>query len=299
MKYFFYTVIALLFLVSEALPAIAGDCALDRIEEMRLRGELNKASQLLTTAIRQADLAPDCRIEQHLEMARILSRTGLHQGTRPVVQALTHVDLAAELLDTASAYSHALVELAYAKYYYRAEMGEHKFPKAEDHARRATKLFANIDDGDNYGHADAVHQHGLIEFQRHNLDSAEALFKESLRLDIAAGERTHFRGEYERHIGFVHYRRGDLPAVVGHFERSLQARREAGAIDASLFAAVSLASALIESGRQDEAKPYLDYARDIARRINSPVGLERVEREMAQLATQPVGHVQAVDQTAN
>jgi len=287
MKSYIQIVATLLCLIGVALPAASAvDCDLDLVKSLRLRGELEVASRSLATAIDRADMPSDCRVEQHLEMARILDRVGLHQNTRPVVEALAHIDRAAKLLDNAGEYSRAAVELAYADYYYRAEMSERKFAKAEDRALRAIRLFAEV--GDGYGQADAVHRHGLIEFQRHNLDSAEVLFRESMRLDIAAGERAFSRGEYERHIGFVVYRRGDIAVAVQHFERSLKARRDAGAIDASLFAAVVLGSALIELGRRDEAKPHLEYALDIARRIESPVGLKRVDAAMEKLsATTP------------
>jgi tetratricopeptide (TPR) repeat protein len=285
-KSHFQIAFALLFLSGFTFPTVtAADCDLDLVENLRLRGDLEVAKQLLAAAIDKTDMPSDCRIEQHLEMAHILDRIGLHQNTRPVVEALAHIDLAAELLDNASEYNQAAVELAYADYYYRAEMSGRKFAKAEGHARRAIMLFAKI--GDGYGQADSVHRQGLIEFQRHNLDSAEALFRESMHLDIAAGERTFFRGEYERHVGFVVYQRGDIASAVRHFERSLKARRDAGAIDASLFAAVSLASALIKMDRRDEAKPHLDYALDTAQRIKSRVGLERVKAVMEQFAAMP------------
>jgi tetratricopeptide (TPR) repeat protein len=137
-------------------------------------------------------------------------------------------------------------------------------------------LYAAI--GDGHGQADAVHLLGLIKFYRQKLDLAEALFEESLRLDISAGERTFFRGEYERHVGFVAYQRRDIEGAVRHFERSLEARLEAGAIDASMFAAISLASALIELDRPEEAKSHLDYALAIAQRIGSPVGMKRIDK---------------------
>jgi len=282
MKSCLKTVIAILCLCSAVLSATAASCDLKSARTLRLLGELEEAKELLTAAIDTVDVTPDCRIEQYLEMARVLDRIGLHQNTRPVVEALAHVQLAAELLDNAAEKQRAAVELAFADYYYRAEMREREFERAEVYARRAIKLFAAI--GDGYGHADAVHRQGLIEFQRGNLDEAEMHFRESKKLDIAAGERTFFRGEYERHIGFVDYRRGDIERAVRHFERSLQARRDAGAIDASLFAAVSLANALIELDRRGEAKPHLDYALDVAQRIRSPAGLERVEKAMEYFA---------------
>jgi len=274
-KFSFQIVIALLVLFSMALPVAAADFDLDQIKILRLRGELDLAKRSLAEAIDTAELPSDQLIELHIEMARVLDRIGLHQNTRPVVQALANIDLAAELLDSTNEHGRAAVELAYADYYYRAEMGGGNFAKAEEHARRAILLYLEI--GDGYGQADAVHRLGLIEFQRRNLDSAEALFRESLRLDLAAGERTFFRGEYERHIGYVIYRRGDIASAVRHFECSLRARRDSGAIDASLFAAVTLASALIDLDRRDEAKAHLDYAKNIAQRIESPVGLRLVE----------------------
>lgn len=273
MKFNFRTVVAIFSLISTALPAAAAD--LDQIKTLRLRGELEVAKRLLDGALERTDLPSDCRIEVHLEMARTLDRIGLHQGTRPVLEALANVDLAAALLDSTNQENRAAVELAYADYYYRAELREREFARAEEHARRAISLYE--DSGDGYGQADAVHRLGLIELQRHNLILAEDLFRESLRLDIEAGERTFFRGEYERHVGFVVYQRGDVANSVGYFERSLKARRDAGAIDASLFAAVSLALVLVELGRQDEAKPHIDYALKIAQQIESPVGLGRVE----------------------
>ena len=263
-------------------PTIAAKCDLEQEITLRLRGELEEAQELLAVAIDAANVEPDCRIEQHLEMARVMDRTGLHQNTRPVVEALAHIQLAAELLDTAGENKRAAVELAFADYYYRAEMREREFARSDEYARRAIKMFAA--NGDKFGQADAVHRLGLIEFQRGDLDTAEALFIESMRLDIAAGERMFFRGEYERHIGYVAYRRGDVEGAVKHFERSLQARRDAGAIDASLFAAVTLANALIELDRRDEAKPHLEYALEVAHRINSPTGLERVNNSVKKLA---------------
>jgi len=196
---------------------------LDQVSTLRLRGELETAQLILAAEITTTDVSPDQRIEQHLEMARIQDRMGLHYNTRPV--------------------------------------------------------------------ADAVHLLGLMKFHRKKLDLAEALFEESLRLDILAGERVFFRGEYERHVGYIAYQRGDFESAVRHFERSLEARIEAGAIDASMFAAISLASVLIESGHPDEAKPHLDYALAIAQEMDSPVGLKRVNEAMERWSAAPVPDV--------
>ena len=108
--------------------------------------------------------------------------------------------------------------------------------------------------GDAHGEADAVHLLGLIRMQRGELEAARALFERSLELDATGGHRTFFRGEYERHVGFVLLEQGNRPAAVPYFERSLEFRREAGAIDASLFAANSLAGTLIVLGRAGRSK---------------------------------------------
>ena len=150
---------------------------------------------------------------------------------------------------------------------------------------RALSTYAAI--GDEHGQADAIHLQGLIEFHRQNLDAAQTLFDQSMNFDIAAGERTFFRGEYERHVGYIAYQRNDIASAVQHFENSLEARIDAGAIDASLFAAISLASALIKLERLNEAKSHLDYALDIAQQINSPVGINRATAVMKQLSEVP------------
>ena len=83
------------------LPTTAANCDLEQEKTLRLRGDLEEAKELLALEIDARKGRPDCRIDQHLEMARILDRTGLHQNTRPVVEALGHVQRAAELLDSA------------------------------------------------------------------------------------------------------------------------------------------------------------------------------------------------------
>jgi hypothetical protein len=90
-------------------------------------------------------------------------------------------------------------------------MREREFPIAEKHAQLAIDMFHEI--GDRHGEAEAVHRLGLIEMQRGNMESAHELFDRSLEVDRAAGERTFFRGEYERHVGFVLMHRGDFNAL--------------------------------------------------------------------------------------
>jgi tetratricopeptide (TPR) repeat protein len=171
--------------------------------------------------------------------------------------------------------------LALADYYYRAEMDGRIFEHAFGHAEAAIQAFSQLED--RHGQADAVHRLGLIHLQRRELLTAGLLFEESLLLDRLAGERAFFRGEYERHMGFVISLQGNNESALPYFERSLQFRMEAGAIDASMFAAITLASALIELGRAEEARPHIEYAQHLAKKMDSKVGLART----ASLREQP------------
>ena len=76
---------------------------------------------------------------------------------------------------------------------------------------------------------------------------------------------------------------GDNESAIPYFKRSLEFRREAGAIDASLFAASTLASSLANAGRLDEAWPVAAYAMMVAQRIDSPVGMARIGLIQARL----------------
>lgn len=254
----------------------------EEVRTLRLAGHLDEAHQLATgTATSTRDQA--LRFQLFLELARIHDRYGLHRNTRPVTEALRMIEQAAEIAaqHPDNDRMQADIELAKADYYYRAEMIEREFPTAESHASNAIEMFAEL--GDHHGRAEAVHRMGLIEMQRGSLESARELFEESLEHDIAGGERVFFRGEYERHVGFVILMQGDREAAVPYFERSLAARQEAGAIDASLFAAGTLAASLVELGRLDDARPVLFYATDVGEAVDSPVGRARVGLTLARL----------------
>lgn len=250
-----------------------GDDYLSHVRSLRLAGQLGEAQELAEASLSTLP-APFDTVRLHLEIARIHDRVGLHQNTRPVAAALAHIDKAADAAEPGHQESEALIELARADYFYRAEMAEREFPEADRHARHAIKLFQQI--GDRRSEAEAVHRLGLIEMQRGNLDSARELFEQSLLLDRQAGERKFFRGEYERHVGFVLLMQGDNESAIPYFKRSLEFRREAGAVDASLFAASTLASSLVNAGRLDEAWPVVAYAMMVAQRIDSPVGMARI-----------------------
>lgn len=266
-----------------AVPGFAQDPGvLQEVRTMRLAGQLEEALQLAADAAAATD-DHDLGFELYLELARIHDRTGLHRNTRPVAESLANIELAAEIAaaNPDNTKMSAEIELARADYHYRAEMTERQFPVAESHASNAIAMFAEL--GDHHGQAEAVHHLGLIEMQRGNLESARALFEESLEHDIAGGERVFFRGEYERHVGFVILLQGDREAAVPYFERSLAARREAGAIDASLFAAGTLASSLVELDRLDEARLVLLYAMNTGESVDTPVGRARVGLTLARL----------------
>jgi len=245
---------------------------LSQIRSLRLSGQLAEARVLAEEALSKPGSSFD-RVRLHVEIARILDRVGLHRNTRPVIAALEHIGKAADAAAPGHSASAALIELARADYFYRAEMAGREFPTADRHARRAIEMFQQL--GDRRSEADAVHRLGLIEMQRGNLDRAREFFEQSLSLDRDTGERVFFRGEYERHVGFVILMEGDNDNAIPYFERSLEARKEAGAVDASLFAAATLASSLLNAGRLEEAWPVVAYAMMVAHSIDSPVGMAR------------------------
>jgi tetratricopeptide (TPR) repeat protein len=108
--------------------------------------------------------------------------------------------------------------------------------------------------------------------QRRELDEARRLFDESLRLDQEAGERVFFRGEYERHIAFVDLFEERPTDAVPHLERSLEARQAAGAIDAGVFAAATLASTLLDLNRGEEAQRAVEFGLQASRGLDFPRG---------------------------
>jgi len=252
------------------------------VRKLRLAGELNKALTLAEQIIDAPEASPQLVFDLQLERAKIHDRFGLHNDSRPVVAALDAIRAAKEISSQLDLPAGAEVQLALADYYYRAEMAEREFDTAIKHALRAIFLFREF--GDKHHEAEAVHRLGLIHLQRRELDRARELFDESLRVDNEGGPRDFFRGEYERHVGFVYWLQEQYAEALPYFERSLAYRLKAGAVDASLFAAVSLASTLVELGRGEEAMSHLDYALEIADQINSPAGRRRAEAVLARIS---------------
>jgi tetratricopeptide (TPR) repeat protein len=240
-----------------------------RVRALRLRGALGPARAAAEQALANGSLDPASELALRLELSRVHDRIGLHQNTRPVTAALEQIEAAAALSEKAPG-SEADVEFARAEYRYRAEMDGRQFRLATLHADRAAERYRAT--GDRHGEADAVHLKGLIHLQRGESDAARKLFDRSLELDRSAGERPLFRGDYERHVGFLDRRRNDLPSAIRHFEESLRQRWQAGDVDASLFAANALASALVDAGRLAEARAPLLEAMMLAQALESPNG---------------------------
>lgn len=267
-----YRLAACLSLIFLSVLVIAQDGALDIIRKSRLAGDLSEARDAATALLENSNV--EAAFLLHLELAKIYDRIGLHTNTRPVATVLEHIieadTLALELDDVARAH----VELAYAEYFYRAEMSERVFATATQHANTALDACQELEDI--HCQADAVHRLGLIHLQRRELDQALVLFEESLRIDRIAGERLLLRADYERHVGFVFALRDEYETALPYFERSLEFRFEAGATDAAMFAEISLASTLEYLGHDSEALTHLESAEYIAHHIDSDTGRARV-----------------------
>jgi tetratricopeptide (TPR) repeat protein len=223
----------------------------------------------------------ELQIELHVELARIHDRFGLHRHTRPVAAALWHLEAASALAPRATPLARAQVELAHAEYHYQAEMPKREFAETTRRARSALDQFRELQSA--HGEADALHKLGLVHFHRGELDQARILFEESRERDRAGGARPLFQADYERHVGFVLTGSGEGAAAIPYFERSLDLRRQAGAVDAAMFAATSLAQALVDSGRLDEAKSHLLYALLAAQRLDSGTGNAQVGLLLARM----------------
>lgn len=245
------------------------------VRTVRWRGDLDEARRLAEEALSIDSLDRREEVSLRLELARVHDRTGLHWNTRPVPEALAQVDSAAAAAGGTDPRLDAEIKLMRAELEYRAGAVTGDFGKATAHAQAAIELYRTL--GDRHGEAEGVHRLGLIHLQRGDLETARELFDESLELDRAAGERLYFRGEYERHMGLVELRLGNTERSIPHFEESLSARRQVGAIDASLFAASILASALVDVGRAEDVQPHLLYAVAVADRLNSPTGRARID----------------------
>ena len=236
---------------------------------------------MLETAISKADLGLSCsgatvdqRITLHLKLSGIHDRIGLHTNSRPVAAALRSIEAAFSLADRASPDTRATVDLAKARYYYRAESPDSDYPEARKYCHAALSQFEVL--ADLHGQADAVHLIGLFHLQRRELREAQKYFDRSLTLETQTqAPRPIFMADYERHTGFVHQLSGDLASAIESFERSFVVRRENGLTDQSMFAAISLGRALVAANRAADARAPLEYALAVAEELNSPEGRAR------------------------
>lgn len=253
---------------------------LNTIQALRIKGELKAALEIAENSIRANKTASE-KILLHLEMAKIHDRIGLHQNTRPVKLSLENIEAAYQLSVENYSILWAEVALERGRYFYRAELAKRKFDQATYYTNMAIK--GAKESGNTVLEADAVHLSGLIYLQQNQLQKAKALFDKSLELDRIKGERAIFRGDYERHMGFVVYLSGDTLASVPYFERSLEHRKSAGAVDQCLFAARILGFTLLHCNRFEEAKSVLLYGFAIAELIDSPAGKARLGSAIGQL----------------
>lgn len=251
--------------------AVAGD--LDDVQRLFLLGTLDEARAAALEALPRATGSDALAL--HLALARIEDRVALHRHTRPSTEARGWIEAAEALGAARTPAGRGHMALAWAEWQYRAELaeGERVFRDARTKAIEAKRLFRRLDDAP--GRADAVHRLGLLHLQRGELSRALRRFRASERQERKSQPRRAFLGDLYRHVAFVYLRRGKLDRAVPWFEASLRERRGAGAVDASLFAANSLASALLDLGRIEEGASALDEALALAEHLDSPLGRAR------------------------
>jgi tetratricopeptide (TPR) repeat protein len=251
------------------------DLPFENVRRLRLAGQLDKAAATARDYIDSDDSSVAQEHQMRLELATIYDRQSLHDGTRPSEMALGELRLIESKASALSAEIKAGLDYGFARYFYRAEMPDREFEIAEKYVTQALDAYKSL--GDIYGQAEAVHLQGLIEMQRGNYESARVLFDESLRLDELAGARVFFRGEYDRHMGFVLYFEGKLEEALPYFRHSAEARKTAGATDPLIFANITLASVLNQLGNDHEALPIAKDAITSAREIGSKVAQMRAQ----------------------
>ena len=272
---------SLAFLVAGSPDCTVTPKTIAEIRNERITGSLAVAESEARQLLECPDLKGGHRLALQIELAKTLDRVGLHHNTRPVVESLEILRKAEAGVGANDTAAQAAIELALAEYFYRSEMSERQFTTAFEHARRAQRLFRELDDS--VGETDAVHRLGLIELQKGNFQEARELFDLSLELSRDGPHRPIFLSDYHRHIGFVDRAAGDHVEAIRHFERSLEYRNEAGSKDYGLFARTMLGIALIDADRPAEAKPYLVQAVEIAHALSSPVGELRATYALGKL----------------
>ena len=249
---------------------IDASSALEEIQTLSWRGQLQEALGHCSHLLACADLTAGERVRTHLQRAKSLDRVGLHQNSRPVLEALAEIEAADALRQQLSPEAGAEIDLAFATYYYRAEMAGRQFESSRSYAEQSLETFEGVDD--RAGQASAVHLLGLIHLQRGSEEGlAQARFDESLRLEMSTGDpRGELLADYYRHTAFLSLFRGDLEEALEPLSVSLRLRRESGLLDAAIFAAMTYAETLLDLGRPQDAHDPATRALDEAKRIGSP-----------------------------
>ena len=282
--------IAISLLVMMAQMTSSLDCNDIGLQTTRVDDDFNAGE--LELALTRAEHVLSCsnttveeRVLVHLKLSEIFDRKGLHNNSRPAPQALSKIEAAAELADSADLELQAAINLAMARYYYRAETPNSDYPTARNFARLALELFEELEDLQ--GQADTIHLTGLFHFQRRELEEAQVYFERSLVLENLSGTpRPGMLGDYERHMGFVHQLSGDLTEAINKFERSFVIRRENGLADQAMFAAIALGRALLADNRARDAQIPLIFASNTAEKLGSPEGRARAGLLLGQMYEQ-------------
>lgn len=238
-------------------------------------GRLEQARSVFESLLACKNVETDRKIEYHLRLAVVEDRVSLHWNTRPSKKALEHLNAAMALAAEASPNGRMDLLLGRARYHYRSEMSSRNFTETMRLSKMAIEQAQAS--GAIQTEVDAVHLLGLVSFFEGNYNEARRLFDLSLAIEERAPEKRPFLlADYYRHTAFVDQREGEMEAAIQNLTRSFEIRKDNGLTDAAMFAAVSLVNALIRSARLQEAEAYLDYAWNIAEKINSPVGRLRV-----------------------
>jgi len=247
------------------------DATKTTITKVHLKGELSKAVDLSNDVLQCSNISAEEQIEIHLMLATIYDRMGLHKNSRPHPQNLIEIKTALSLANKYGIKSLAQINFSYAEYHYRAEMPERLFIKAQTYALTALKGFKKSNDL--YGESDANHILGLIHLQKNDFAQSRIYFDLSLEIEnMSKAPRPRILADYQRHIGFIHLRIGEIENALPYFVRSFNIRRDSGIEDAALFAAHSLASTLVDLGRTTEAYRPINYALKMAKKLNSLYG---------------------------
>lgn len=273
--------------LAQTSPCGNVDALLERVDRDFRQGRLESGLAEAEYGLSCPEATVDQRVVLYLKLSAIHDRIGLHNDSRPVAAALQNIESAFKLVSHASPRSRAAIELARARYFYRAEEPDSNYPKTRASARDAQARFEKL--GDLHGVADAVHLTGLLHLQRRELDEARKYFDRSLVLETQTeSPRPVMLADYERHMGYVQQLSGDWASAIESFERSFSIRRENGLKDQAMFAAISLARALVAADRAAEAEAPLEFALVTSAELDSAEGRARTVAVLRDLLERPV-----------